>query len=66
MSGGHGILIYGDIMAENYSFESEYGIINITKASLTQLIKDVLNDLNQGVRLVSKKEVKNHGKNNMP
>ena len=65
MSGGHGILIYGDIMAENYSFESEYGIINITKTSLTQLIKDVLNDLNQGVRLASKKEVKSHGKSNI-
>lgn len=65
MSGGHGILIYGDIMAENYSFESEYGIINITKASLTQLIKDVLNDLNQGVRLASKKEVKSYGKSNI-
>ena len=40
-------------MAENYSFKNEYRIINITKASLTQLIKDVLNDLNQGVRLAS-------------
>lgn len=49
-------------MTENYFFESEIGTINITGSSLVQMVGDVVLNMDRGVRLASKKEIRPYSK----
>lgn len=50
-------------MTDKYVFKSEYGSVTVSKSTLIRVVEDVLNDLNLGVKLSSKKDIKPYGRN---
>lgn len=56
-------VLNGDIMTDKYVFKSEYGSVTVNRSTLTHVVEDVLNDLNLGVKLASKKDIKPYGRN---